>query len=63
MEGILGMDVISRVGFGIRSCNDLIFDVCYKIVSNNTDAFDQLLGKAKLSNFSPIEIIKLRESA
>ena len=46
MEGILGMDVISRVRFGIESCNDLIFDVCNKIVSNNTDVFDQLLGNA-----------------
>ena len=46
MEGILGMDVISRVCFGIGSCNYLMFDVCNKIVSNNTDVFDQLLGNA-----------------
>ena len=63
MEGILGMDVISRVGLRIGSCNGLIFSVCNKIVSDNADVFDQPLGKAKLSDVSPIEIIKLEESA
>jgi len=63
LEGIIGMDLIPKIGLRIGNHERLLFSVDLPIVTKNADIFDRSLTQSCLKGIEPFEIIRLNDNA
>jgi len=63
LDGILGVDLIKRIGLKFGSNPGLIFNMGADILSKHPKLFDQPLKNSVLKTIEPFEIIKLEPDA